>query len=217
MDSLRAIADFAWKYNIQLCVHAIGDRANQETVNIFAAQINKQPGKDHRWRVEHAQHIHPSEVKRFADHNIIASMQGIHCTSDAPYVPKRLGEERIRTGAYMWKAFLDAGVLVNNGTDVPVEDADPFANFYASVTRKLPDGSSFYPQQSMTRAQAIYSYTMANAIAQFQEKDLGSIEKGKYADIVILSNNLMNCSDEAILKTKVLATIIGGKVVYTAK
>ncbi|QGW28540.1 amidohydrolase [Phnomibacter ginsenosidimutans] len=214
MDSLKAIADFAWQKNIQLCVHAIGDKANRETVNIFAEQIQKDKSKDHRWRVEHAQHVHPSEIGRFKEWNIIASMQGIHCTSDAPFVPKRLGEERSRTGAYMWKAFMQAGVLVNNGTDVPVEDADPIPNFFASVTRQLKDGSTFYPEQKMSREEAIYSYTMANAKAQFEEKDKGSIEVGKYADFVLLSNNLLSCSDSAILQTKVLKTIVGGKVLF---
>ena len=214
MDSLRAIADFAWQKNIQLCVHAIGDKANRETVNIFSEQIQKNKGKDHRWRVEHAQHVHPSEIELFKEWNIIASIQGIHCTSDGPFVPARLGEIRSRTGAYMWKAFLNAGVLVNNGTDVPVEDADPLANFFASVTRQMKDGRYFYPAQKMTRAEAIYSYTMANAIAQFEEKDKGSITVGKYADLVLLSNNLMQCADTAIMRTKVLKTIVGGKVVF---
>jgi predicted amidohydrolase YtcJ len=129
-------------------------------------------------------------------------------------VIKRLGEERARTGAYMWRAFMNAGVLVNNGTDVPVEDADPIPNFYASVTRQLKDGSTFYPEQKMTRSEAIYSYTMANALAQFQEKELGSISVGKYGDLVMLSNDLLKCSDADILNTKVLMTVVGGKVLY---
>jgi predicted amidohydrolase YtcJ len=214
MDSLRAIADFSWSKNIQLCVHAIGDKANQETVNIFAAQIQKEKSRDHRWRIEHAQHVNPNEIPRFREWGIIASIQGIHCTSDAPFVIKRLGEERARTGAYMWRAFMNAGVLVNNGTDVPVEDADPIPNFYASVTRQLKDGSTFYPEQKMTRSEAIYSYTMANALAQFQEKELGSISVGKYGDLVMLSNDLLKCSDADILNTKVLMTVVGGKVLY---
>lgn len=217
MDSLRAIATFCWDKNLQLCVHAIGDRANRETVNIFSEQVTKDKTRDHRWRVEHAQHVDPAEVPRFAEWKIIASMQGIHCTSDAPYVPRRLGDERARTGAYMWKAFIDAGVLVNNGTDVPVENADPIANFYSTVTRKSKDGKAFYPAQSMSREQAIYSYTMANALAQFEEKEKGSITVGKYADIVILSNNLLTCKEEEITGTRVLMTMINGKVVYKGK
>lgn len=214
IDSLKAIADFCWKNNLQLCVHAIGDRANREVINIYAAQIANDKNKDHRWRVEHAQHVNPTEIPRFKEWNVIASMQGIHCTSDAPFVPKRLGAKRSEEGAYVWQSFLKAGVVVNNGTDVPVEDEDPIANFYASVTRKLKDGSEFYPAQKMTREQALYSYTMANAYAAFQEKDKGSLEVGKYADIVILSNNLMTCKDEEIKSTKVVTTIVGGKVKY---
>jgi predicted amidohydrolase YtcJ len=214
IDSLKAIADFCWQNNLQLCVHAIGDRANREVINIYAGQIAKDKNKDHRWRVEHAQHVNPLEIPRFKEWNVIASMQGIHCTSDAPFVPKRLGAKRSEEGAYVWQSFLKAGVLVNNGTDVPVEDEDPIPNFYASVTRKLKDGTEFYPAQKMTREQALYSYTLANAIAAFQEKDKGSLEVGKYADIVILSNDLMTCKDEEIKNTKVVMTIVGGKVKY---
>ena len=214
IDSLKAIADFCWQNNLQLCVHAIGDRANREVINIYAEQIAKDKNKDHRWRVEHAQHVNPLEIPRFKEWNVIASMQGIHCTSDAPFVPKRLGTKRSEEGAYVWQSFLKAGVLVNNGTDVPVEDEDPIPNFYASVTRKLKDGTEFYPAQKMTREQAMYSYTMANAIAAFQEKDKGSLEVGKYADIVILSNDLMTCKDDEIKSTKVVTTIVGGKVKY---
>src|SRR6185436_7528094 len=214
IDSLKAIADFCWKNNLQLCVHAIGDKANREVINIYAGQIANDKNKDHRWRVEHAQHVNPAEIPRFKEWNVIASMQGIHCTSDAPFVPKRLGNKRSEEGAYVWQSFLNAGVLINNGTDVPVEDEDPIPNFYASVTRKLKDGSEFYPAQKMTREQAIYSYTMANAYAAFQEKDKGSLEVGKYADIVILSNNLMTCKDEEIKSTKIVTTIVGGRVKY---
>jgi predicted amidohydrolase YtcJ len=214
---LRQIAAFAWQKNLQLCVHAIGDRANRETIDIFSEQITKEKTRDHRWRVEHAQHVHPSEIPRFRQWSIIASMQGIHCTSDAPFVVKRLGEERAGSGAYMWRAFMDAGVLVNNGTDVPVEDIDPFANFYASVTRKLKDGSSFYPAQRMTREEALYSYTLANAIAQFEEKQKGSIEVGKFADLVLLSNDLVTCKEEDIPSTQVLMTVVGGKILYEKK
>ena len=214
IDSLKAIADFCWQNNLQLCVHAIGDRANREVINIYAGQIANDKTKDHRWRVEHAQHVNPVEIPRFKEWNVIASMQGIHCTSDAPFVPKRLGAKRSEEGAYVWQSFLKAGVVVNNGTDVPVEDEDPIANFYASVTRKLKDGTEFYPAQKMTREQALYSYTLANAFAAFQEKDKGSLEIGKYADIVILSNDLMTCKDEEIKNTKVVTTIVGGKVKY---
>ncbi|MCF8341675.1 MAG: amidohydrolase [Chitinophagaceae bacterium] len=216
MEELKDIASFAWDKNLQLCVHAIGDKANRETVNIFANQIAKNPSKDHRWRIEHAQQVNPIEIPRFKQWNIIASMQGIHCTSDAPYVIKRLGEERASTGSYMWRAFMNAGVLINNGTDVPVENIDPFANFYSSVTRKQKDGIPFYPEQKMTREEALYSYTLANAFATFEEKQKGSLEVGKFADLILLSNNIMACEESEISKTKVLMTIVGGKVKYSS-
>jgi predicted amidohydrolase YtcJ len=195
-------------------VHAIGDRANKEVIDIYAGQIKNQKDKDHRWRVEHAQHVNPAEIPRFKEWNVIASMQGIHCTSDAPFVPKRLGNQRSAEGAYVWQSFLKAGVVVNNGTDVPVENIDPIANFYSSVTRKMKDGNAFYPEQRMTREEAIYSYTMANAFAAFEEKEKGSLEIGKYADLIILSKSLITCKDEEINNTKVVMTIVGGKVKY---
>ena len=144
-------------------------------------------------------------------------MQGIHCTSDAPFVEKRLGEKRAREGAYPWRSLLDAGAVVTNGTDVPVEDVDPIESFYASVTRKRVDtGFAFFPEQRMTRAEALKSYTLSNAYAAFEEKDKGSLEVGKLADMVVLSKNLLTCGDEEIMDTKVLYTIVGGQIKYRA-
>lgn len=217
MDSLKAIADFCWKNNLQLCVHAIGDKANRETINIFSEQIKNEKTKDHRWRVEHAQHVNPAEIPRFKEWNVIASMQSVHCTSDAPFVLKRLGADRAASGAYMWRAFMDAGVVVTNGTDVPVERINPFDCYYAAVTRKLSNGETFYPGQKMTREEGIYSYTMANAFAAFQDKELGSLEVGKWADIIILDKNLVTCKEEDIKQTKVITTIVGGKQKYHQK
>jgi len=214
IPELKQIASFAWDKQLQLCVHAIGDRANRETIDIFAEQIAKDKAKDHRWRIEHAQHLNPVDIPRFKEWNIIASMQGIHCTSDAPFVPKRLGDKRSEEGAYMWRAFMDAGVLVNNGTDVPVEDIDPFANFYASVTRKGKDGKAFYPKQRMSREEALYSYTLANAIAAFEDDHKGSLLPGKLADLVMFDQDLMTVPEEKIPQTKVVMTVVGGKVLY---
>lgn len=214
VDTLRNLAGYCWDNGLQLCVHAIGDRANRETVNIFSEQIRKDKTRDHRWRIEHAQHVHPAEIPRFREWGIIASMQGIHCTSDAPFAARRLGDERCQSGAYMWKAFWDAGVLVNNGTDVPVEDADPITNFYATVTRKGKAGLTFYPEQRLSREQALYSYTMANAIAQFEEKEKGSLTPGKYADVVMISKNLISCYEDEILQSRILMTIVGGNIKF---
>lgn len=213
---VKNIADLAYKHNLQLCVHSIGDRANREVLNIFEENFKANPDKqDLRWRIEHAQHIDPSDIPRFRQFGVIASMQGIHCTSDSPFVEKRLGEKRSRLGAYPWRTLLDNGVIIANGTDVPVEDVDPIECFYASVTRKRKDsGAEFFPEQRMTRQEALYSYTLGNAYAAFEEHDKGSITEGKLADIVILSKDLLNCSDEEILQTEVLYTIVGGEVKY---
>ena len=141
-------------------------------------------------------------------------MQGVHCTSDAPYVLERLGEKRAAEGAYVWRKLLDSGAVVTNGTDTPVEDVNPIAGFYASVTRRLSDGSVFYPAQRMNREEALKSYTLANAYAGFEEKIKGSLEVGKLADITVLSRDIMTIPEEEILGTEVIYTIVGGKVVF---
>jgi len=207
------IAEIANEAGMQLCVHAIGDRANQEVLDIFENHVEK--GDDKRWRIEHAQHLHPEDIPRFGDNDIIASMQGVHCTSDSPFVVRRLGQKRSKEGAYAWRSLIDNGAVIANGTDAPVEDVDPIISFYASVTRKRADNKiDFFPMQKMSREEAIKSYTWNNAYAAFEEEDKGSLEIGKLGDLVILSKDLINCSDDEILETKVLYTIVGGKVKY---
>jgi predicted amidohydrolase YtcJ len=182
-------------------------------------ELKKDPkGKELRWRIEHAQHLDPDDIPRFKQLGVIAAMQAVHCTSDAPFVVKRLGEDRARKGAYAWRSLLDAGAVVTNGTDAPVEDVDPLQSFYAAVTRKRADsGLVFFPEQKINREEAVYSYTMANAYAAFEEKDKGSLEKGKLADFVVLDKDLIKCGDEEILATKVLKTVVGGKEKYSSK
>ena len=216
LEEVDKIANLAAKHQLQFCVHAIGDRANKEVLDIFEQKIIQMNGKESpRWRMEHAQHLDTLDIPRFKKWGIIASMQGIHCTSDAPFVVKRLGVERSRTGAYPWRSLIDNGALIANGTDVPVEEIDPIACFYASVTRKRADtGFEFFPEQRMTRKEAISSYTLWNAFAAFEENDKGSLSIGKLADMVVLSNNLLTCSDEDILNTNVLMTIVGGEIKY---
>lgn len=211
---VKKIADMAITSDMQFCVHAIGDRANRVVLDIYEGVMSKNAGKkDLRWRIEHAQHLNPDDIPRFAKYGIIASMQGIHCTSDAPFVVKRLGTERAKYGAYPWRSLLDNGVVIANGTDAPVEDVDPIKSFYASVTRKREDtGLVFFAEQSMSRGEAIYSYTLGNAFAAFEEKFKGSLRPGKVADIVILSQDLIKCTDDDILKTKILYTITDGKI-----
>jgi len=219
IEEVENIATLAVKQDLQLCVHAIGDRANREVLDIFENLQPSHPKKDKwRWRIEHAQHLDTTDIPRFKKMGVIASMQGIHCTSDAPFVVSRLGVERSRLGAYPWRSLLDAGVVVANGTDAPVEDVSALASIYASVTRKRQDtGMEFFPEQSMTRSEALYSYTLGNAYAAFEEESKGSLEIGKLADIVVLSNDLLTCPAEEIPETEVMMTIVDGVVKYEDK
>lgn len=213
VDTLIAAAAACKKYGLQCCVHAIGDRANREVLNVFEKEM--QGDKSLRWRIEHSQHIDPQDIPRFAQLGVTASMQAIHCTSDAPFVVKRLGEQRARTGAYAWRSLLDSGAHLANGTDTPVEDVDPLACLYAAVTRKRADtGLEFFPEQKMTREEALFSYTIWNAWAAFEEKEKGSLTPGKLADLVVLSKDLLHCAPEEILGAKVLKTVVGGQVVF---
>ena len=169
-------------------------------------------GADLRWRIEHAQNLHPDEVPRFAAMGVIASMQGIHATSDGPWVPQRLGEERARRRAYVWRSLLDAGAVICNGTDVPVEPISAVDSYRASVTRLMRNGNRFFPEQSMDRMEALYSYTLGCAYAVFEEDLLGSITPGKLADLVVLDRNLLTVDEEALADTQVTMTIVGGDI-----
>jgi predicted amidohydrolase YtcJ len=219
LSQLDSLADFALEKNMQLCVHAIGDRANREFLEICEAKWSKiENGKSRRWRSEHAQHLDTADIQRFPELGIIASMQGIHCTSDAPFVVRRLGIERSRTGAYAWRSLLDAGVIINNGTDAPVESLNPFECLYASISRKRIDtGEAFFPEQAMSRKEAIFSYTMANAYAAFEEQTKGSISIGKAADFILLDRNLITCEEDQIYKAKVVKTFVNGVCKYEQK
>ena len=215
VPTIEETAKLAMLHGYQLCVHAIGDRANRETLDIFEAAFKANPDKkDVRWRVEHAQHLHPNDIPRFGKLGVIASMQGIHCTSDAPYVPARLGNKRAEEGAYVWQKLMKSGALVTNGTDAPVEDVDPIASYYATVSRKLKDGSVFYPDQRMNRMEALRSYTINTAHAAFEENTKGTLKPGKYADIVVLTKDILTVPEEEIPTAKVAYTIVGGKVRY---
>lgn len=215
VEQIAAIAAACKKYGLQCCVHAIGDRANREILNVYQSTLLpdlRSPTPTQRWRIEHAQHLDPQDIPRFHQLGVVAAMQAIHCTSDAPFVVKRLGPDRARKGAYAWRSLLDSGAHLANGTDTPVEDVDPLPCLYAAVTRKRADtGLEFFPEQKMTREEALLSYTIWNAWAAFEEKDKGSLVKGKLADIVVLSKDLLHCAPEEILQAQILKTIVGGK------
>ncbi len=215
LATVRATAELAMQHGYQLCVHAIGDRANRETLDLFEAAFKAHPDKkDVRWRIEHAQHLSLADIPRFGRLGVIASMQGIHCTSDAVFVPARLGAKRSEEGAYVWQKLMKTGAVIANGTDAPVEDVDPVANFYATVTRRLADGSTFYPDQRMSREEALRSYTHNGAFAAFQEGSKGSLTVGKLADITVLSKDILTVPEEEIRSARVDYTIVGGKVLY---
>lgn len=215
IESVTETAKIGIKNDFQVCVHAIGDRANREVLDIYEQLFKEFPSPfPRRWRIEHAQHLHPDDIPRFGKLGVIASMQGIHCTSDAIFVPQRLGMRRSQEGAYVWKSLIDSGAIVTNGTDAPVEDVDPIASFYASVTRRLTDKFTFFPEQALTREQAIRSYTIDNAYAAFEENLKGSLVPGKLADIVVLTNDLIQCDEADIKNTRVVMTIIDGKIAY---
>jgi hypothetical protein len=215
IEEIRETAKLAMQHGYQLCVHAIGDRANRETLNIFENAFKANPDKkDLRWRVEHAQHLHPSDIPRFGQLGVIASMQGVHCTSDAPFVVARLGQKRAREGAYVWQKLMKTGALVTNGTDAPVEDVNPIAGYYATVSRKTKDGAVFFGDQRVSRMEALRSYTINGAYAAFQEDSLGSIKVGKYADVVVLSKDILTIPEDEIPSTEVVYSVVGGKVRY---
>lgn len=218
LEVLRETARLAAEHDFQLCTHAIGDRANREVLNLYEEAFAKFPRNAcRRWRIEHAQHLHPDDIPHFARLGVTAAMQGNHCTSDGPFVVSRLGEKRSREGAYAWRSLLDAGATVSNGTDTPVEDVDPLGSFYASVTRRLADGTPFFAEQCMTREEALRSYTLDAAWAAFEEEIKGSLAPGKLADVVVLSNDLLTCPEEEILSTRVEYTIVGGKIAYASQ
>ena len=201
----------------QINTHAIGDKAN--TVVLDAIDEASLTERDHRSRIEHSQHLVPSDIARFSRLGVIASIQAIHMSSDRPWAIDRLGKERIESGAYVWRDLLNAGVHIANGTDVPVEPINPIANFYASVARKtlkgLPD-EGYEIRQKLSRHETLKSMTLWNAYAAFEEAEVGSISVGKRADMTVTDQNLMTVDETKILATKPVMTIVGGEIVYQA-
>ncbi|WP_420318429.1 amidohydrolase [Ekhidna sp.] len=223
MDEIEEITKKAYKAGFQVCVHAIGDRANKEVLDIYERTFKLYPEgapKEPRFRIEHAQHFHPNDIPRFAEMGVIPSMQAIHMASDRPWAIDRLGQQRIEWGAYMWQTLLQSGARIVNGTDAPVEPITPLASLYASVSRRTLKGNpegGFEPSEKMTREQALRSYTLDAAFAAFREDRKGSIEVGKWADLTVFDNDLMTIPEDEILSTNVKMTIIGGEIVYEAE
>jgi predicted amidohydrolase YtcJ len=217
MTHIDSLTQAAYKAGFQVCVHAIGDRANKEVLDLYERTFEQNLQEDPRFRIEHAQHMRAEDIPRFAELGVIPTMQAIHMSSDRPWAIDRLGKQRIEEGAYMWQALLQSGARVVNGTDAPVEPLDPIPSFYASISRKTLKGTpegGYEPDQKMTREQALRSYTLDAAYGAFMEDVIGSIEVGKYADFTIFDRNIMTIPEEEILDTKVAMTVIGGEIVY---
>jgi predicted amidohydrolase YtcJ len=218
VESVEETARLAIANGFQLAVHAIGDRGNREVLDIYQRTFDANPEMENlRWRVEHAQHLSLQDIPRFGQMGVIASMEGIHATSDGPWVAEKLGEKRAEEGAYVWQSLMNTGAIVTNGTDAPVEDVDPIASYYATVSRMTSTGEVFYPEQRMSRMEALRSYTLNGAIAGFEEDLKGSLTPGKLADITVLSKDILSIPEEEIPTTEVVYTIVGGKVVYSRR
>jgi predicted amidohydrolase YtcJ len=218
VDELRQAMQYALDHGFQVNTHAIGDRANRLILDLYeeigSTALRTQ---DLRWRIEHAQILTASEIPRFAQLGVIASMQTVHATSDRPWAADRVGIERVKEGAYAWRKLLSSGAHIANGTDAPVESIDPIRNFYAAVTRMDTNGNppgGFDPEERMTREEALRSYTIEGAYATFTEREAGSIEVGKNADLVVLSRDIMRVPDLEILDSKVVMTIVAGRIAW---
>jgi len=213
-EEIREKARLALEHDYQLNVHAIGDRGNRETLDIFEEAHAAATGRDLRWRVEHAQHLHPDDIPRFGALGIIASMQGVHATSDGPWVEPKLGARRSEEGAYVWRKLVDSGAVVMNGTDAPVERVSPIMSYYATVSRRMANGAVFYPDQRLDRMEALRTYTLHAAYGAFEEDVKGSLTPGKLGDVVVLSHDILSVPEQDIPAARVDFTIVGGEVVY---
>ena len=215
---VRDVAVKALKAGFQVNTHAIGDRANRVVLDEISAALDQVPVADHRFRIEHAQILHPDDIVRFAALGVIPSMQASHQTSDMYWAGARIGPTR-ELGAYAWRSLLDSGVIIPNGSDLPVELSNPLISFHAAVARQdannWPAGG-WHPEQRMSRDEALKSMTIWPAYAAFMEHDVGSLSPGKRADFVVLNQDIMRVAPEQILATRVVSTWLGGQRVYPA-
>jgi len=215
-ERIKSVAVRALKAGFQVNVHAIGDRANRMVLDQFEAAFREVPTADHRFRIEHAQILRYQDIPRFAELDVIPSMQGSHQTSDMYWAPNRLGPARLG-GAYAWRSLLNTGVVIPNGSDFPVEAVNPLISFHSFFTRQDTDNfppGGWMPEQRTTRQEALLSMTLWPAYAAFMENESGSLTIGKYADFVVLDRDIMTVAPEEVLGTRVLLTMLGGKAVY---
>jgi predicted amidohydrolase YtcJ len=215
-DQLYFILEKSLRAGFNAALHAIGDRGNQMALDAVEEALRRVPIRDHRIRVEHAQILRPHDLPRFAQLGILASVQWMHCTLDAPWAEKRVGPERIR-GGYAWRTLLNTGARLVGGSDEGASSFSPFMGIHAAVTRQDAKGSppgGWYPEQRLTRYEALKSYTLDPAYASFEEDVLGSITPGKLADLAVLSRDILTIQPEDILKTEALMTIVAGRVVF---
>jgi predicted amidohydrolase YtcJ len=218
-EHIRDVAERGLTAGFQINSHAIGDRGNRVVLDAYEQALKTVPSVDHRFRVEHAQILHYDDIPRFAQLGVIPSMQASHQTSDMYWIGKRLGPTRLY-GAYAWQSLLQTGVVIPNGSDFPVEQVNPLISFHAAIARQdardWPAGG-WFPEQKMSREEALRSMTIWPAYAGFQETSMGSITAGKFADFVILDTDIMRVPAEMVMKTRVLSTWVGGKAVFEAR
>jgi predicted amidohydrolase YtcJ len=215
-EQIERVAEEALRRGFQVNTHAIGDRANRTTLDAYEQALRAVPHADHRFRIEHAQVIHRQDIPRFAQLGVIPSMQTSHQTSDAAMTMNRIGWTRVQ-GAYAWRSLLNTGTIIANGTDTPVEPVNPLIGFHSAVTRQDVNGwpaGGWFPEERMTRDEALMSMTIWPAWAAFMEDVAGSLAVGKYADFTVLDQDIMSVAPERILDTHVVMTVVGGQVVY---
>jgi predicted amidohydrolase YtcJ len=218
-DEMYAAMKGADAAHLELAIHAIGDRANHTILDMYERLEKENPAWNRRLRIEHAQHLTAGDIPRFAKLHVIASMQPYHAIDDGRWAVKRLGPERLKT-SYAWRSLLDSGAVLAFGSDWPVAPMDPLMGIYAATTRRTLDGKNpngWIPEQKITVAEAVHAYTMGSAYAEYQEKVKGSLEPGKLADLIVLSDDIFHEDPALIEKTRIEMTIFAGKVIYDRK
>src|SRR5439155_3031326 len=216
LDGMRQRLIGADKAGLQLCIHAIGDAAISQVLDLFSDVIRANGLRDRRLRIEHAQHMAPKDFARFAAMGVIASVQPYHAIDDGRWAERRIGAERIKT-TYAFRTLLDKGVRLAFGTDWYVAPLNPMLTLYAATTRATLDGKNpngWVPEQKITITEAVSAYTAGSAYAEFQDGDKGTIARGKLADLVILDQDIFSIPPASIKDVKVTTTIGCGKVVF---